>query len=549
MRSKLGSLALALMTMAVPPLAHAQWVPDGVALCQSASTQITAHIVSDGAGGAIVTWEDARNGGFDIYAQRVDAAGTPQWAADGVAVCTAANVQGFPRIVSDDAGGAIVTWTDNRSGVTGVYAQRVNAAGVPLWTADGVFLGTPATDPTTTADGAGGAIVTWQRLVASGNNDIYAQRVDAAGVPQWTAGGIAVCIAAGDQQDPVLVSDGAGGTIVTWYDRRDPARYEIYAQRVDASGVPQWMADGVELCNQWSLKPRIVSDGAGGAIVAWEDARGGPTWDVYARRVDASGVPQWMADGVALCTAANNQVQVAIAPDGAGGAIVTWQDARSPLGGIYAQRVNASGVPQWTANGVGLCTGVGVERPAIVSDGAGGAIVTWRDLRNPDSDIYAQWTNSSGVSLWPANGIPLCTATGSQASPQIASGAGAAIVAWDDQRSGSSDVYAANLFAMATGVGDLPAVGIPTLSVRPNPFAVSATVSFDLMRSSRVDVSVHDVAGRLVRRLTDDVRPVGPNAVDWDGLDSAGAPLPSGIYLIRLRADGWARSAKALLTR
>jgi hypothetical protein len=69
-------------------------------------------------GGAIVTWEDFRSGtsNGDIYAQRVNLAGGPQWTTDGVALCTAANNQYNPTIASDGAGGAIVTWSDGRSG-------------------------------------------------------------------------------------------------------------------------------------------------------------------------------------------------------------------------------------------------------------------------------------------------------------------------------------------------------------------------------------------------------------------------------------------------
>jgi hypothetical protein len=62
-------------------------------------------------------------------------------------------------------------------------------------------------------------------------------------------------------------------------------------------------------------------------------------------------------------------------------------------GDIYAQRVNAAGVPQWSANGVALCTAVDVQSyPSIIADGAGGAIVGWRDLRIASfgEDVYAQ---------------------------------------------------------------------------------------------------------------------------------------------------------------
>jgi hypothetical protein len=195
-------------------------------------------------------------------------------------------------------------------------------------------------------------------------------------LPQWTASGVALCTASLDQLTPTLVPDGVGGAIVTWMDMRNAAttEWDIYAQRVSAAGVPQWTTNGVAICTATGLQdhPAIVSDGAGGAIVTWKDSRA----FMYARRVNAAGVPQWTPNGVALGPA--NYLSPTILSDGAGGAIVCWP----PPGDLVAQRVNAAGVPQWTANGVALSTANATQGPATsVSDGAGGAIVAWQDSR------------------------------------------------------------------------------------------------------------------------------------------------------------------------
>src|SRR2546423_1142934 len=57
-----------------------------------------------------------------------------------------------------------------------------------------------------------------------------------------------VCIVAGDQDEPAIVSDGFGGVIIAWHDGRG-SNYDIYGQRVNAAGVPQWVANGVPLCS------------------------------------------------------------------------------------------------------------------------------------------------------------------------------------------------------------------------------------------------------------------------------------------------------------
>jgi len=101
---QLASLGLLFAT----PSARAQWQVDGVVLCSDNLTaQLVPLSVSDGQGGAIVTWRDD-GVDFDIYAQRVDAAGNVLWTASGVAICIAVGAQLAPCIAPDGAGGAII---------------------------------------------------------------------------------------------------------------------------------------------------------------------------------------------------------------------------------------------------------------------------------------------------------------------------------------------------------------------------------------------------------------------------------------------------------
>ena len=436
--------------------AHAAWPHDAIngnlAICTAANGQNNPSIVSDGAGGAIMVWDDIRSGtNADIYAQRVNAAGVPQWTANGVVVSSASFEQVLPAIVSDGAGGAFITWQDIRSGTTyDVYAQHVLSNGSSIWTSNGVPVSTAAGDqaaPTLISDGAGGVIITWYDG-RSGNYDIYAQRLDPMGNQAWTANGVALCTAAGSQFSPMIVSDGAGGAIITWPDARGGA-FDIYAQRVNSSGTPQWAGNGVVISaaanNQTG--PVIIPDGAGGAIIAWHDQSSG-TYDIFAQRVNGAGTPLWTIGGNAICAAASDQFYPTIATDSAGGAIIAWEDYRAGgTGDIYAQRVSATGVTVWTSNGMPLSTAaLNQVEPTIASDGSGGAVVTWNDSRNnsaSQTDIYAQRVNAAGSILWPYNGVALCSAGGAQNTPRNAwDGAQGAIVAWRDARSGVNDIYA-----------------------------------------------------------------------------------------------------------
>jgi hypothetical protein len=454
-----GLPSLLLLLVLVVRDARAAWPHDpydgGVALSTASADQTNPGAVSDGAGGAIVVWTDLRSGTNDIYVQRVTEAGVAVWTANGVALCTAANGQINPTIASDGAGGAIVAWSDSRGGVSDIYAQRVNAAGATQWLGDGVAICTAVgaqTIPTICADGAGGAIVAWADNRGGATADIWAQRVNAAGAVQWLANGVSLCTAGQDQTNPVIASDAANGAIVSWQDFRGASSFDVYAQRVSASGTPLWTVDGVVVWantgNQQT--PAIIADGAGGAVIAWADYASGSA-DIYAARLSAAGTSQWAGGPAGVCFATGDQLAPVLVSDGAGGAVIAWQDGRvAGSDDIYAQRVSGGGTALWTLNGVGVTTASGTQKPhAMASDGAGGAIIAFADIRPGmfSTDITAQRVTATGTVLWATNGVTVSAASNSQQSPVVvADNAGGAIVAWYDFRSFSShDIYAQRL--------------------------------------------------------------------------------------------------------
>jgi hypothetical protein len=108
------------------------------------------------------------------------------------------------------------------------------------------------------------------------------------------------------------------------------------------------LADGVAVCtapDEGLHAPAIITDGDYGAIIAWSDDRSG-AYHVYAQRLDAAGNPLWLTDGNLVSGSAYNKYDVAMAPDGAGGAVIAWHDHPTDSRyRIYAQRIDALGNP------------------------------------------------------------------------------------------------------------------------------------------------------------------------------------------------------------
>lgn len=100
------------------------------------------------------------------------------------------------------------------------------------------------------------------------------------------------------------------------------------------------------------------------------------------------------------------------------------------------------------------------------------------------------------------------------------------------------------------GVEDGPAAVSPSLELAspfPNPSRAHASLAFGLPQSGRVRLTVHDVAGRLVRKIADGEFAAGRHALAWDGFDASGREAGSGLYFVRLTAGGQERVVR--LTR
>jgi hypothetical protein len=84
----------------------------------------------------------------------------------------------------------------------------------------------------------------------------------------------------------------------------------------------------------------------------------------------------------------------------------------------------------------------------------------------------------------------------------------------------------------------------------PNPFQSSpVSIPFELDRAGAVDVAVHDLNGRLVRRLMHGAMPAGPGVASWDGTDESGRRMRPGVYLCRLRFEGASQARRLVLVK
>lgn len=390
------------------------------------------NLLSDKDGGAVVVWSTTGSPD-EIRAQRYDD-GSSLWGTDGKLVSDTTDAI-YPAATEDMFGGVVVTYA---SGVN-IYAQRLNANGNKVWNGgNGVLVlagVNPSEDPIITPDGAGGAYIGYRRKINHIQNDGTVANtsgyefVMSAGVERFSM----VC----DGQRSLIPNPWRwvpGGVFLAWF---SSSTLNIHAQHVNAG--PQW-GDTVTMhgtlvstaYTHISISHqrlyRVMHDGSGGLIVAWSGWSGYPntgTGQVRAQCLDTNGNRLWGNDGVPVVDSStaggntltwwNQLMPPELSTDGAGGAILAWNDMRNTNNypgdiDIYCQRVNAGGSVQWQTNGnwvtwPGDTTGQtppnsGTEsNPAMVSDGNGGVVIAVQDYYQ-SQNIYTNRIDGNGVTMW-----------------------------------------------------------------------------------------------------------------------------------------------------
>jgi hypothetical protein len=523
-------LAVVLGAGAVLGRGHTLWQDGGVQLCgNSAESPMLA--VSDSAGGAIVVWTDTRQSLDGIYAQRVDASGVPLWTENGVLLCDSTVQTLNFGAVDDGRHGVIAVWAPYWHTFA---VQRVSAEGVPLWGPNGLTL-RPEVDslvktPALVNDGHGGAIVVWRAFEPSGAQDtLIACRVDSSGVKKWeTVFRIDTMCGM-----PCLCEDGLGGAIIAWsdYSRR------VRVQRVDSAGAIKWVSGGVLACTlsaaQGATACVSVSESCFvvGLHVVTDSFQ-----QIRAQMLDLAGNRRWGLAGVPVTgTSSSSWGDVGLSTGDRRQSVWLWSENRTATDCFFAQKLDSAGARCWDSTGVWLGTSDTSDWGCLsaASDGQGGAIAAWSLYRSRlNWDIYAQHMDSSGRLCWSDTGLAVCPGDNNVTSPvAVSDGDGGAIIAWK----GDLGIYAQRV---ADGAGVEEVIGDERRAMSNVRTVVRGVLILAEASSHKPQVaSLLDAAGRKVAML-------------HEGANDVGALAP-GVYFVREEPQAASHKlfAKVVVTR
>ena len=372
---------------------YPQWVSDpsiNLPISTVAETQREARICSDGAGNTFIFWRDYRNEptifGGDLYAQKLDALGIPLWTANGMSLISGTGGQFDPKVISDGEQGAYLVWrtTPNAFQDYSLHAQRINNNGNKLWGNYGITvqsgLGT-VTYPTIFLNEQNDLLITWLLVHIGSNYDlgVFTQKIEKNGTVRWGSNGLTINIRQDAMKPPQITRDQKGGAIITWSDFRN-SHFDVYAQRVSSSGSKLWQENGIPICEKTASQSvkNIISDSNGGALIFWDDVQG-TSYNVCVQRIDSSGNKILEPDGRVLFSSTSPLSQYEFVLDKNKEIFFFWSTLE---GNIYAQKVDYNGNLVW-ANPVSICaTQSFVAYLAAAKSNINGIVIAWLDNRN-----------------------------------------------------------------------------------------------------------------------------------------------------------------------
>jgi hypothetical protein len=218
--------------------------------------QYSPAVAMDNSGNFVITWQDLRDGNYDIYAQRYDFSGISLGSNFKVNDDLDTLYQYGPVIAMDSPGNFVITWYDYRNGNSDIYAQRYDFSGTPLGSNFRVNDDTETAlqvIPAIAMDGSGRFVIAWRDDRNTNKYDVFAQRYDSSGNPLDSNYLVPNPMYASFYQSSPAVGASASKIFFTWMDTRRAKGYDIYAKVVD------WL---------W---PEICGDANGDGVVSSAD--------------------------------------------------------------------------------------------------------------------------------------------------------------------------------------------------------------------------------------------------------------------------------------
>jgi len=201
-----------------------------------------AIAVSDtlGVATSVIAWEDDRNGNYDIYAQLIDENRNKLWSNDLQITSSSSDEYSVDvEINSNDE--IIFTWTNSEASNSNIYIAKYDILGNPLWPENIPVAASSINEyfSKIKIDSSNNIYISWEEEDA-GLLDVALAKFDSDANPVWNIL-LDTSNESYKQYDPSLAIS-SSYIYVSWTDQRE-LNNDIYVQKFDFSGNPEWSED------------------------------------------------------------------------------------------------------------------------------------------------------------------------------------------------------------------------------------------------------------------------------------------------------------------
>ncbi len=241
-----------------------------------------------------------------------------------------------------------------------------------------------------------------------------------------------------DQNQPAVARSSSGESILVWVDTREDDKGDIFGQRYSEEGRPLgWnfrINDDSDSSEQEAPAAAIGPDGI--IWICWEDLRDGHA-DIYLQRFDKSGNRLGSNTRVYEDEGWQYQESPAIDLDGAGNAVIAWRDDREGLSVTYARKYHADGEPMGESFRV-RDVGSNDHPPSIACHESGSFVVVWSGKRNSGYEVLAQIFREDTTPV--GSTFIVRPDERIDCKPDVANTGNGFVVVWEDHRQFTSSV-------------------------------------------------------------------------------------------------------------
>jgi len=455
---------------------------DGVPVVEAPNTQGSARLTADGFGGAYIVWDDLQNTHTDLYIQHYNSSGSASFDAGGLVLSNASNDQLSPLVRSDQSGGALVVWEDRKDGSISLYAQHI-------WALTGATLDANGISMYYGVDG-NAFFYNDEDLYAQKSKSLYSNNQNLVywedrrgGYTYYDGTPFATYYTYGSLVDASGPSDASGSQLSTYFDQKYPSvdisgnnyflsfagkdvgsgdrmmQYQMLDQDFNFNDTGEGIFIDSELFTSQGKNRAYatVVDNSNNLYIIYSKLVNGLN-QIFLQKIDSSGQISGSEDNpIALYNESDNYSTLTVKD-------AYISDAEDII--VIFEKLDVTN--QLTINAIAFNLNYELLDSSATVLSSSSSSQNFRDAVQTNDGVFIVWDENNDIFgqhidfslgvMGGASGIAICSDSAEQSNPSIdyLASLNQVMACWDDRRNSDRDIYCASITLASNAVNEIP---------------------------------------------------------------------------------------------